>query len=73
MDTMWIGYLWGKIDDNMSIHDGLILRNLLDFVVSHDENGIRSLLPCFIVALRHTTKILPKCSLPQLHSGWIMH
>jgi hypothetical protein len=62
---MGISFLMAKINYHPCIRDRLICWDEEDFVVSHHKNRVRSFLSCFIVALRHTAKILAKGSLPN--------
>ena len=46
---------------------------MLYVVVCHDKHSVRSFLPCFIVSLCHSPKVLAECSLPHLSRGGIVH
>ncbi len=39
----------------------------------HDKHCICALLTGFVVPLCHASKVFPKCSLPNICRGWIMH
>ncbi len=49
------------------------LEGTLDFFMIHDKHCICALLTGFVVPLHHTSKVFPKCSLPNIRRGWIMH
>ncbi len=38
MDVVGVRFLWSKIDNDACISQRLVLRNVQDFVVSHDED-----------------------------------
>ncbi len=46
---------------------------MLYVVVCHYKHSVRSFLPCFIVSLCHSPKVLTECSLPHLSHGGIIH
>jgi hypothetical protein len=52
-----VGFLWMKIHHHPGICYHLVLGDLCNVIVSHDKNGICTLLTSFIVTLRHSPKV----------------
>ncbi len=65
--------LWGEINNDTGIGDCYVLGDVGYLGVSHNKHQIGPLLTCFVVLLCHASKVLPKCGLLCLGSGWIMH
>jgi hypothetical protein len=51
----------------------VLLQDMFDFILCHYEHSIGAFLTSFVIALRHPTKVIFKCSLPYFGCHRIVH
>ncbi len=75
-DTNPIGILLLRsiIHDWIAVSDFFVLsQDMFDFIMCHDKHSVGPFLTSFVIALRHTTEVLPKRNLPYFRCRRIVH
>ena len=60
-----------EVHNDARVSDDSVLRNLLDFIVRHDEYRVGAFAFGFVVALRHAAKFFAESCFPYLLGDWV--